>query len=72
MSGGYEIVYADPPWPYYGRTDKDAAAGKHYDLMAIEDIYAVDHGGGDPSALFLWATGPKLHYAVEAMRRYLA
>lgn len=73
-TGAYDIVYADPPWPYYGSTTKDASAGKHYDLMTQEAICALPirplfrdprHG-----ALFVWATCPKLHLAVDAIRAW--
>lgn len=68
--GAYDIVYIDPPWPYHGSTTKNAAAGKHYDLMSMEeicDIPMVDllrdkkHG-----AFFVWATCPRLHLALKA------
>lgn len=79
--GRYDIVYADPPWPYYGSTTKNAAAGKHYDLMSAEEINAMPvrhlfRGGrgrgstGGGGALFLWATCPKLHLAVDAIRAW--
>ena len=28
-AGPYDVVYADPPWYYYGSSVKDAAAAKH-------------------------------------------
>lgn len=70
--GRFKILLVDPPWPYYGSTTKDAAAGKHYDLMPLADICALDVRGlcDEPAALFLWATGPRLHYALAAMRAW--
>lgn len=75
--GNYDIVYADPPWGYYGSKTKDAAAGKHYDLMADEDIKDLQvkslfkktkkkYNG----ALFLWATCPKLDLAISTIESW--
>ena len=36
--GPYDVVYADPPWFYYGSQIKDAAAAKHYPLMTLDDL----------------------------------
>jgi N6-adenosine-specific RNA methylase IME4 len=68
----YNIIYADPPWPYYGSTTKNAAAGKHYDLMSKEQIYnlPVKDIAAKDSILFLWATGPKLDLAMETIERW--
>ena len=37
----YRIVYADPPWLYYGSQIKDAAAAKHYPLMTQDELGAL-------------------------------
>jgi len=68
----YDIVLADPPWPYYGSTTKDAAAGKHYDLMSWTDLeeMPVREIANTPSALFMWATGPLLHKQIELIRTW--
>ena len=74
LFGFYDIVSLDPPWFYEGSGTKDGAAAKHYDLMSQEDICAMpirslfrdyDHG-----AAFVWATGPKLHLAIDAIRAW--
>lgn len=46
-----------------------AAAGKHYDLMSLEDIQAMPVKAitKKKSACFIWATSPLLHYAIETM-----
>ena len=68
----YEIIYADPPWPYYGDPNKDQAAGKHYALMSVEAIKAlpVQEIRAQPAVLFLWATSPKLAEALEVMEAW--
>jgi len=68
----FEIVYADPAWGYYGDPNKMAAAGKHYNLMSQADICAMPIKDimAKKAALFLWATGPKLHEAIEAINSW--
>lgn len=65
----YQVIYADPPWHYYGDPNKDQAAGKHYDLMNTADIAAlrVRSITAPLAALFLWATCPRLPEAIEVM-----
>ncbi|MBV8149108.1 MAG: DNA methyltransferase [Candidatus Eremiobacteraeota bacterium] len=71
-SGKFEIVYADPPWFHYGSPIKDAAAAKHYPLMSQEELaqLPVRELMAKRAALFLWATGPRLHYAIELLHRW--
>lgn len=70
--GCFDIVYVDPPWPYYGSATKDAAAGKHYDLMTTEDIHAlpIRRLFKDEGACFVWATCPRLDMAIDAIRAW--
>jgi N6-adenosine-specific RNA methylase IME4 len=70
--GSYDVVYADPPWAYYGDPDKNAAAGKHYDLMESTTVQALDVRGlmSDKAALFLWATSPKMDVAIETIKAW--
>jgi N6-adenosine-specific RNA methylase IME4 len=70
--GSFDIVYADPPWSYYGSPIKDAAAGKHYALMSQEALakLPVRDIMNKRAALFLWATGPRLHLALELVQRW--
>lgn len=68
----YEIIYADPPWSYYGDPNKDQAAGKHYRLMDRQEIaaIAVRAMAADRAVLFLWATCPRLHDAMYVMAQW--
>lgn len=68
-AGPFDIIYADPPWHYYGDPDKDQAAGKHYRLMRSHQISAlpVRAIAADRAVLFLWATCPKLDVALDVM-----
>lgn len=58
----------------YGDPNKNAAAGKHYDLMTTEEIHSLDMRGilRDPKhgAFFIWATCPRLDLAIDAIRAW--
>lgn len=71
-AGPYEIVYADPPWSYYGSQLKDAAAAKHYPLMTQDELAALPVRAlmAKRAALFLWATCPRLNFAIELLARW--
>jgi N6-adenosine-specific RNA methylase IME4 len=68
----YDIVYADPPWFYYGSQIKDAAAAKHYPLMSQEELAGLPVRSimSKRAALFLWATGPRLNFAIELIEKW--
>jgi len=68
----YTICLADCPWFYYGSETKDAAAGKHYGLMSQEELAAlpVRELLAQDAALFLWATCPRLDYAIDLIRAW--
>lgn len=70
--GPYDIVYADPPWFYYGSQVKDAAAAKHYPLMTQEDLAGLPIRSimSKRAALFMWATGPRLDFAIDLLRTW--
>ncbi len=61
----YDIAYVDPPWYYYGSPIKDAAAAKHYPLMSIDELAALDIRQilNVNAAVFLWSTCPRLDFA---------
>lgn len=65
----HDVVLADPPWSYYGAQDKWAAAAKFYALMPDKDILALPMGRllKPTSVLFLWATSPRLDFAVRCL-----
>ena len=68
----YDIVYADPPWFYYGSQVKDAAAAKHYPLMSQQDLAGLPVRSimAKKAALFLWATGPRLNFAIDLIKEW--
>lgn len=59
----YNIIYADPPWPYDNPKNNDPKmGGKTYPVMTIEEIcnLPVNKLSDNNCSLFLWATMPKL------------
>jgi N6-adenosine-specific RNA methylase IME4 len=68
----YDIIYADPPWPYYGDPNKMGAAGKEYQLMTLEEIKAlpVRNISKTPSVLFLWTTSIHVPSALSVMESW--
>lgn len=68
----YSIVLADPPWAYYGQQDKWGAAAKFYPLMDDASLLAFDMAAflSKPAILFLWATGPRLDFAIECIKAW--
>jgi N6-adenosine-specific RNA methylase IME4 len=68
----FDIVYADPPWFYYGSQIKDAAAAKHYPLMTQDDLAGLPVRSimAKRAALFMWATGPRLNFAIELINSW--
>lgn len=65
-------MYADPPWYYYGSQLKDAAAAKHYPLMTQDELAAlpVRNMMGKRAALFMWATCPRLDFAIDLIAKW--
>lgn len=65
----YDIAYVDPPWFYYGSPIKDAAAAKHYPLMSLDELGAIDVRRmlNKRAAVFLWATCPRLNFALKLL-----
>lgn len=64
----YQIIYADPPWEYKFSGTRSRAIDD-YPTMKLEDIKGlrVNHIAGDNSVLLLWATPPKLDWAMEVI-----
>ena len=68
----YKIVYADPPWSYYGAQDKWGAAAKFYPLMSDDEMLAfpMREWMEQPGILFLWVTSPRLDFAIDCIRSW--
>jgi N6-adenosine-specific RNA methylase IME4 len=68
----YDIAYVDPPWYYYGSPIKDAAAAKHYPLMSLDELAAIDVARmlNKRAAVFVWATCPRLNFAIALIEAW--
>ena len=72
--GIFDIILADPPWPYY--LPLRGAPDAHYKTMSLEDICSLEVEGvsiqekiADNAILFLWATNPQnkvAHRVIES------
>ena len=69
--GNYSIIYADPPWRY-ARKGMQGAAERHYPTMTVDELCAlpVAELAARDSALFLWATFPKLTEALQLIKEW--
>ena len=70
----YDIIYADPPWDYNGKTQQNgttavASAIDHYPTMKLKDLKALDVKSiaSPNSLLFMWSSSPHLAQAIELM-----
>ena len=70
----YDIVYADPPWDYAGRTQhttvKEVQSAKdHYPCMKLEELKRLDVKSicAPNSLCFLWTSSPHLPQAIELL-----
>lgn len=69
----YNIIYADPPWPYDNEVGNDPAkGGMPYKSMELEEIYSlpVQELVDKDCVLFLWATMPKLKEGITTIERW--
>ena len=65
----YGVIYADPPWRYDSPAMGDVARlnEQHYPSMPLEEIKALPVPAAADAVLFLWATMPRLPFAIEVM-----
>lgn len=70
----YQIIYADPPWSFktYSDKGKDRSAEKHYLVMKLDDIKALNVASiaADNCILFFWATYPNLLDAIDVINAW--
>lgn len=67
----YGVIYADPPWRYKAWKGHGMVE-RHYPTMVLEDILAlpVEELADKDCALFLWATLPMLHEALQVIKAW--
>jgi N6-adenosine-specific RNA methylase IME4 len=68
----YTVVVADPPWFYHGSQTKCGAAAKQYPTMSDDALLnlPVRTIMAPRSVLFLWATGPRLDFAIQCIHSW--
>lgn len=68
----YEIIYADPPWPYYGNQTKMGAAGNHYKTLSFDEIKELNIKSivANKAVCFMWATSSTLPYVADVMKEW--
>jgi len=62
-SGSFDCILADPPWEYDFAETESRAIDNHYPTMSMAEMAAMTIPAAPNSALFLWATSPKLREA---------
>lgn len=68
----YNIIYADPPWPYNESGSNAMVKNRHYRMMQLDELCAlpVKRLQAETCILFLWVTGPRLPMAFEIMKAW--
>ena len=73
-AGYYDIIYADPPWPFqtYSFKGKGRGAEAHYDCMKLSDIKSIPVGAWSKRAavLYLWCTVPHLKQGIDVVEAW--
>lgn len=65
----FPVIYCDPPWRYEHIETESRAIENQYPTMTLDEICAlpVQNIAMDDCVLFLWATSPKLHEAMQVL-----
>lgn len=67
----YKTIYADPPWPESGDGKIKRGADKHYPLMKVKEILALDEFvkelSDNNAHLYLWVTNNHLPDGLKVM-----
>ena len=68
----YHTLLADPPWPEYGGGKIKRGADRHYPLMKVKDIAAVNVQSltHDDAHLYLWVTNNYLEAGLQVIKAW--
>jgi N6-adenosine-specific RNA methylase IME4 len=71
----YDVILADPPWPYRVWSEDTGAgrsAASHYPTMSLADICALPMAklAAENCALFLWAVWPSIFEARDVIQAW--
>lgn len=74
MHKKYNIIYADPPWPWktWSEKGRGRCADKHYPYMDLDEIknLPIREIAAANCILFLWVTFPLLKEELEVMEAW--
>ena len=68
--GGFDVVYADPPWRYGFSKSDSRKIENQYPTMSLAEICALNVPSAKDSVLYLWTTAPKLLEGLEVMKAW--
>lgn len=66
----YKTIVADPPWPEHGGGKIKRGADRHYPLMTIPEIKAIQVPAMADAHLYLWATNNYYPAGLEVMKAW--
>ena len=74
MNLAYQVIYADPPWHFRVRSERDESrsAKKHYPVMSLDEIVAlpIPKIAAKDSVLLIWAIDPMLDVAFDVIKAW--
>ncbi len=65
--GKFDVILADPPWPYDFAESERIGPDWHYPTMELEEILDLSIPAADDAVLYLWATAPKMREAMNVV-----
>ena len=73
--GKFQVIYADPPWPYPKRQDAKNLYGNtdyHYEIMPIKELceMKVSELAAENSVLFMWVATNFLEQSFEVIKSW--
>jgi len=70
QAGRYQTLYIDDPWPERGAGKIKRGADRHYDLLSVDDIFALPIGrwAAPDAHCYMWATNNYLQVAFAVMQ----
>lgn len=66
----YKTIYADPPWPEVGGGKIKRGADRHYPIMKVPEIAALNVPSDENAHLYLWVTNNFLPSGLEVMQAW--
>lgn len=69
----YNIIYIDPPWSYKDKANSGERGVEYkYSTMSDEQLLSlpIKEIAADNSVMFMWATFPRLEFAMDAMKAW--